>query len=75
VVLRWLEQVVGLSELRWVVPAHYDAPVPFSGDERRDLLEQTRQRSWAPEQGDWAYLARIDALLLRSGVVPAEPQD
>jgi len=75
VVLRWLEQLVGLTELRWVVPAHYDAPVPLSGDALQNLLEQTRQRPWAPEQGDWAYLARIDALLLRSGVVPAEPQD
>ena len=75
VVLRWLEQLVELTELRWVVPAHYDAPVPLGADGVRDLLEQIRQRNWAPEQGDWAYLARIDALLLRSGVVPAESPD
>jgi hypothetical protein len=32
-----------------------------------------QQRTWAPEQGDWAYLAQLDALLLRAGVVPAQP--
>ena len=75
VVLRWLEQLANLSELRWVVPAHYDAPVPVGAGDLRVLLEGIQQRTWAPDQGDWAYLAGLDALLLRSGVVPAEPPE
>jgi hypothetical protein len=75
VLLRWLEQLAGLADLRWVVPAHYDAPVPLSADDLTTLLDRMRSRSWAPADGDWAYLARLDALLLRAGVVPDQPLD
>ena len=71
--LAWLEQLAHWSELRWLVPAHYAAPVPCSGDDLRSLAAGIRQRSWAPDGQSWAYLAAIDRLLLRLGVVPAEP--
>jgi len=73
VVLRWLEQAAGLQELRWVVPAHYEAPVPASPESLQALATAIRSRPWAPREGNWAYLARLDDLLLKSGVVPAEP--
>ena len=44
--------------------------VSVGGESLADALEQ---RPWAPDQGDWSYLAGIDALLLRSGVVPERP--
>jgi len=74
VLLRWLEQVAQLQELRWVVPAHYDAPVPASADTIRELIASIQSRTWAPREGNWAYLAGIDDLLLRTGVVPSEPE-
>ena len=73
VVLRWLEQVAHLQELRWVVPAHYQAPVPASPESVQQLAAAIRARPWAPRDGNWAYLARLDDLLLKAGVVPAEP--
>ena len=71
--LDWLRQLARLPELRWLVPAHYDAPVPCSPEQLLQLAEALEQRHWAPDQGDWRYLAGIDALLLRSGVVPERP--
>ena len=73
VVLRWLEQAGRLQDLRWVVPAHYDAPVPASPESLQALASAIRSRPWAPREGNWAYLARLDDLLLKTGVVPAEP--
>ena len=72
-ILRWLRQLADLPELRWIVPAHYDAPVATTGEQLRQLADQLEQRPWAPSDGNWAYLAGIDGLLLRSGVVPEEP--
>ena len=69
----WLRQLQRLPELRWLVPAHYDAPVPCSPEQLQQLADALEQRPWAPDQGDWSYLAGIDALLLRSGVVPERP--
>jgi hypothetical protein len=37
------------------------------------LASAFEQRPWAPDQGNWGYLANLDALLLRTGVVPSEP--
>jgi hypothetical protein len=37
------------------------------------LAQAIESRPWAPEEGIWAYLAQLDALLLRSGVVPEQP--
>ena len=68
-----LRQLQRLPELRWLVPAHYDAPVPCSPEQLQQLADALEQRPWAPDQGDWSYLAGIDALLLRSGVVPERP--
>ena len=73
VILRWLCQLAQLQELRWLVPAHYDAPVPVSPEQMQQLAEAIEQRAWAPSEGNWAYLAGIDRLLLRTGVVPEQP--
>ena len=70
--LAWLEHLARWSELRWLIPAHYEAPVPCSGDDLRTLAATIRQRPWAPDDHSWAYLASIDRLLLKLGVVPAE---
>jgi hypothetical protein len=69
-----VRRLAGLQGLRWVVPAHYDAPVPCSPEQLLALAEALEQRSWAPSEGNWAYLAGIDRTLLRLGVVPEQPQ-
>lgn len=71
--LAWLRQLAAAPEVRWVIPAHYDAPVPSSPAELAALADALEQRAWAPRQGNWAYLARLDDWLLRRGVVPKEP--
>ncbi|MFM7674833.1 MAG: DUF4336 domain-containing protein [Synechococcus sp.] len=66
----WLQQLARWPELRWLIPAHYEAPVACSPE----LLETTAQslveRTWAPEEGPWELLAGIDRQLVRLGVVP-----
>jgi hypothetical protein len=71
VVLEWLRQV---ARLRWVVPAHYQAPVPVSPQAIEALIASIEARPWAPREGNWAYLAGLDDLLLRLGVVPGEKE-
>jgi hypothetical protein len=73
-IVAWLRQLARLDELRWVVPAHYDAPVPCSAERLQALADELEQRQWAPSEGNWAYLAGIDQLLLRLGVVPEQPE-
>ncbi|EAQ74167.1 DUF4336 domain-containing protein [Synechococcus sp. CCFWC 502] len=71
--LSWLKNLGDLQQLRWLVPAHYDAPVACSGDDLSALAKEIRERPWAVSDGSWAYLAEIDQTLLRWGVVPSKP--
>lgn len=72
--LAWLRQLAAEEELRWLVPAHYDAPVACPPEALRGLAAQISQRPWAPDGGSWAYLAGIDQALLKLGVVPSQPE-
>jgi hypothetical protein len=71
--LEWLDKLAAEDEVRWLVPAHYDAPVPCEPSDLRGLAERIEQRSWAPDGGSWSYLAGIDNTLLKLGVVPRNP--
>ncbi|MFM7512425.1 MAG: DUF4336 domain-containing protein [Cyanobium sp.] len=70
----WIGRLAELPELRWLIPAHYEAPVACDAGRLRQLAEELLSRPWAPEQGSWATLARLDNTLLRFGLVPRNPQ-
>lgn len=67
----WLRQLASDPALRWVVPAHYAAPVPCSLEALAALADQLEQRPWASDAGPFAFLASIDRTLVRWGVVPS----
>ena len=71
--LQWLQELSGLAELRWLVPAHYSAPVTFTPETVQHLLASLQQRDWAPSSGNWEFLGSIDQRLLDLGVVPDQP--
>ena len=71
--LCWLHELSGLAELRWLVPAHYSAPVSFTPETVQQMLESLQQREWAPSSENWEFLGSIDQRLLDLGVVPDQP--
>lgn len=70
--LAWLRELAQLPGLRRLVPAHYDAPVPTSAEQLLELAAELERRPWAPQEGSWATLARIDQTLVRLGLVPGD---
>jgi hypothetical protein len=71
--LSWLHELSGLAELRWLVPAHYSAPLEFTPDTVEQLHASLQQREWAPSSANWEFLGSIDQRLLDLGVVPEQP--
>jgi hypothetical protein len=71
--LDWLDQLSQRPGLRWLVPAHYSAPLNFTPERIKQLREQLIQRDWAPSTGSWEFLGSIDQQLLDLGVVPEHP--
>ncbi|MFO0076800.1 MAG: DUF4336 domain-containing protein [Cyanobacteriota bacterium] len=69
----WVEALAALPDVRWLVPAHYDAPVSTSPQELRELAASLATREWAPSTGAWQTLAGIDRTLLKLGLVPDGP--
>jgi hypothetical protein len=68
--LEWIRRLAAAQEVRWLVPAHYEAPVGCSPELLKALADGLEQRPWAPNQGSWAYLASIDERLVRLKLVP-----
>jgi len=71
--LSWLERVECLADLRWLVPAHYSAPLPFTAARVASLRHELLQRPWAPSEGNWRFLSDVDQRLLQLGLVPENP--
>jgi hypothetical protein len=71
--IQWLEQLERLPELRWLVPAHYSAPLPFGLAQVGQLRAELLTRPWAPSDGNWQFLGDLDRQLLQLGLVPEDP--
>ncbi len=69
----WIRLLAALGEVRWLIPAHYEAPVACSSSRLEALAAELEARPWAPSAGNWAFLAGVDRALLRFGLVPGEP--
>ncbi len=71
--IAWLEQLESCSDLAWLIPAHYSAPLPFTASHASALQSDLRHKSWATNEGNWTFLANIDQRLLKLGFVPDNP--
>lgn len=70
----WIRELAGLEGVRLLVPAHYEAPLAVTAEGLAALADELERRPWAPSSGSWQLLAELDGLLLRLGLVPAQPQ-
>ena len=73
VYIKWLDQLKDLKDMRWLIPAHYKAPIPFRKRELNLLSSQIKSGKWAKGKGNWKFLDSIDEGLLKQGIVPANP--
>ena len=71
--IEWLDEIIKLDQIRYLVPAHYSAPIDFSPKIIRRLKEKIQNREWAVGKGDWKFLDSIDKNLLKFGIVPKDP--
>jgi hypothetical protein len=72
VLVGWIRRLAELEGLRWLVPAHYDAPVAITKEGLLELADTIEAREWAPSDGPWSVLAGIDRTLVRLGLVPGD---
>jgi hypothetical protein len=69
----WLEQLESRSDLSWLIPAHYSAPLAFTTQQASALRSELQRKDWAPNEGNWTFLGGIDQRLLELGFVPEDP--
>ncbi len=74
VLLSWLDKLSSLNGMRWMISAHYSAPVRFTSKQANTLKNKISTRPWAIGKGNWQFLDSLDKSLLRIGVVPKDPQ-
>ena len=71
--LAWIRELGALEQTRWLIPAHYEAPLACGPERLEQLAAALAAGPWAPAQGSWQTLAAIDRTLLKLGVVPQRP--
>ena len=71
--IQWIRSLSKLEGIRYLVPAHYAAPVPCDAATLTTLAAALEARPWAIDTGSWQLLAGIDQTLLRLGLVPEQP--
>lgn len=71
--LGWLEQLSSLRGIKWLIPAHFSAPVSFTPRQIKSLANRIKKGPWASDKGNWRFLDAFDKSLLKSGVVPSDP--
>ena len=69
----WIRELAQLAPLSWLIPAHYEAPIPCTNETLEQLAASLEARPWAPGDGSWQTLAAIDQTLLNLRVVPEQP--
>ena len=74
VVIDWLDTLISLKVTRWLIPAHYSAPIEFTPNKIKILKKKIINRAWANDEGNWRFLDSLDNALLDRGVVPKDPQ-
>jgi hypothetical protein len=70
----WLRELAAIEGLAWLVPAHYEAPLPIRSVDLEKLATELETRAWAPSSGSWAFLAQLDQTLVAWGLVPGEQE-
>ncbi len=70
---KWLDQISNLKGLRWLIPAHYSAPIAFNPSDAKRLKQKLFSSAWTSEKGDWSFLDGLDRFLFKNGVVPKDP--
>ncbi len=71
--IAWIRALAQFQGVRWLIGAHYEAPIACDSSSLNALAQHLETRPWAPDSDSWELLARIDRLLLRWGLVPEQP--
>ena len=73
VFLEWLDQLSGYKGIKWLVSAHYSAPIKFNNRIIKLFKKDIQRREWAISENNWKFLDSIDKFLLKTGIVPLDP--
>ncbi len=71
--IKWLDELIAIRGTRWLISAHFSAPVEFRPNQIRDLKRKIIRKNWASAEGNFRFLDNIDKTLVSRGVVPKDP--
>ena len=69
----WLEKVISLNGISWLISSHYSGLVRFTQNDARNLKLKIDKSSWPKINGDMRFLSWLDGELLKVGIVPKNP--
>ena len=73
VFIDWLNRLITLKGMSWLISAHYSGQVRFTQNDLRALKIKVEKSNWEDEKGDFGFLSWVDKSLLKSKIVPSDP--
>ena len=72
VLVLWLENIQSFKDMKYLVPAHFSAPVKFTIKDSQKLIDEINSEKWNKLPEDNKFLMNLYKKLFELGVIPEE---
>jgi len=72
VLIDWLEKINTFEDMEYLIPAHYNAPLRFTIEDSRKLINEINSEKWDKLPEDNKFLTGLYKRLFELGIIPEE---
>ena len=72
ILVQWLEDVKKFEDMKYLIPAHYSAPIDFTVGDCQKLIDEINSEKWEKLPEDNKFLINLYKRLFELGIIPKE---
>ena len=70
--LKWLENIKSFEDMKYLIPAHFTAPIKFTIEDCQELIDEINSQKWDKLPEDNKFLMSLYEKLFELGIIPEE---
>ena len=68
----WLENIKTFKDVKYLIPAHFSAPIDFTVEDSQKLINDINSEKWDKLPEDNKFLINVYKRLFELGIIPKE---